>query len=954
MDVEATLDESVLSSVEDYVVAIQSIGSGRFMSRFQEDGQRFFAGFFGAPIFAMTRLAPEVFELPDSSVLMISADSTYAMDGGRWITLFARAQESPHKPSLTICIPSKPERGRPPKPLLLQLPQQILVKDWRRHLEALDVPPDVLAFQYVGFDNLLAATDIFCRHVPGRKLLVFFSALQEALIGRQLLASHGFAPGELINFPMSDDKQQHFAPGAWWLSSTVPSEGSTVSVDQNDVESLRFAALSFELLLAKSKDMKAKELIASVYASRATESIENEDAVHVVRIVPTEGISLATGRFYSMVPRDSGALSWAKDALSAKLVEQVPAETQGQTQNDDRLALMIWLGKAFVEIGSIESSRKADQDTEYVTEAELDEDLVQFESVDAPPIQSSNTNETIATGASAESVAAQPHSPEPRLSRSAGTVNVLAMAAMLGKNGVNPEIAFQESRRLVLEWLANKSFSSLDAFKNQHVESSCGEVTIETDGHSIWAMRFDDRQSMGNGAIWRVEITLMKEQSSAISVRMAQIRSNEDAPAPVASGSPSVVAKIAKQVGMHDVGFALVDVAQKLKGSKDARLIANLLLNQNRCRPVIVISGEVDQSADRLAKRLAGIAYVVRIDRVLADTLIRSFGRDRSVYGNAVRLYRPGFTVNCDYSGHPVWALKGTALPKWLADDVFEQACAISLEFGDLEHRAPSFQAIRSSLADIRQQESESRLHELKREAESISTSAEESIGRLKAINQELESALGEQKAQNTHLVQQVTELESELQATIRERNAAREEVRQLKFQIGSQWSEIQTVYEEREDQVEYPETWDVLETWVELYGKDRLVLHPKAAKAARESPFKDIPLAYKAMDYLVRFYIPMRTRSADDYMARQRSLEVLAELGLEESDVGTADEIKRYKHEYRRKYDDREVTLDRHLKRGVGFGADHQFRLYFYYDENAGKVLVGHMPTHLTNRLSH
>ncbi len=218
----------------------------------------------------------------------------------------------------------------------------------------------------------------------------------------------------------------------------------------------------------------------------------------------------------------------------------------------------------------------------------------------------------------------------------------------------------------------------------------------------------------------------------------------------------------------------------------------------------------------------------------------------------------------------------------------------------------------------------------------------------------ELEASLLEQKARNKYLAEQLTQADQELQATKLERTSALEEVRRLKFKLSNQWNGVETGYSESEEQVEYPESWDDLETWVEVYGQERLVLHPKAAKAARESPFKDIPLAYKAMDYLVRYYIPMRTRSSDDTDAYQRSKQALAEIGLEESDVGTADEIKRYKKEYKRQYDGREVTLDRHLKRGVGFGGDFQFRMYFYYDDVAKKVLVGHMPTHLTNRLSH
>ena len=467
-------------------------------------------------------------------------------------------------------------------------------------------------------------------------------------------------------------------------------------------------------------------------------------------------------------------------------------------------------------------------------------------------------------------------------------------------------------------------------------------------------MRFDDRRSMENGVIWRVEITLLGVGTSAISVRMAQVRSSVEAPPPVASGVPSVVAKIAQQIGLQDAGVALIDSAQHLKGSKDALWLRRLLLNPDRSHPVIAISGKIDQSADRLAKRLAGVAHVVRIDNALSDSLIRSFGRDRSVYGNTVRLYHPGFTVDSDSNQHPIWPLKGTMLPKWLADDIFEQACAISLEIGVLEERAPSFQTIRNLLAEGRQAASELRLSELRRRAESIASSAEGRISQLEAINQELEAALSEQKSQVKQLLDLAAQADAELQATRSELNTTLEELRKLKFQIISQWKIVETGYTEFDDYVEYPDNWDDLETWVELYGQNRLVLHPRAAKAARESPFKDIPLAYKAMDYLVRYYVPMRTRSPDDHDAYQRSKQALAELGLEESDVGTADEIKRYKKQYKRLYEGKEVTLDRHLKRGVGFGGDFQFRLYFYYDIKAEKVLVGHMPTHLTNRLTH
>ena len=952
-------DPATPSTALECIAAIQRVGSGQFTSRFTLEGQQFFASFYGAPFFALSQLAPEAFDRLDSNLLLISSDITLAADNGRWLSLYAKAFRSTNKLSLAVCVPSKPRSLKPPKPLLFQPPQQILIKDWRKHLEALDVPPDVLIFQPLGFDDLASAADEFCRHAAGHKVLVSCATLPDALIARQLLDGRGYAIGQTVGFPLSEDVPQHHAPGAWWFSAIVPTVSEATPASPELTEPLRLASRIFHGHLRQAKDGKDRELLAAIYATRSTEKVEDTDAVRAVRILPAGGICLSTGRFFSEVSSDDNSgFRWEEKVLGADLLTTSPEESTARTQDEERLALMLWLAKAMTEEARRDEPVLPNDKSDDKKAADLADEAPQAAQMTspsgAPSAIEAESTVTVACGISAEPVDAAPAPTRSRLSRSAGTVNVLALAALLGKTGSTSAPAFEKAKKLILDWLANKAFRSLDAAGNHHVEHADGEVTIETDDQGIWAMRFDDRRSMEDGAIWRVEVTLLGKGAAAISVRMAQVRSSEDAPPPVASGAPGVVSKIAQQIGLQDAGVALVDAAQQLKGSKDAPWFLQLLLNPHRSQPVIVVSGNVDQSADRLAKRLVGVAHVVRIDHALSDSLIRHFGRDRSVYGNAVRLYRPGFTADSDPYQHPIWALKGQVLPKWLTDDLFEQACAISLEVGDLEERAPSFQAIRNLLAEGRQAASEHRLAELRRQAETQASSAEEKLSQLQAINRELEGALSELKTQNKHLLELTTQADGELQTTRRERNAALEEIRQLKFQVSNQWNEVETGYAENDDQVEYPDNWDDLETWVELYGQDRLVLHPKAIKAAHESPFKDIPLAYKAMDYLVRHYVPMRTRSADDTDAYQRSKQALAELGLEESDVGTADDIKRYKQEYKRQYDGREVTLDRHLKRGVGFGGEFQFRLYFYYDDKAEKVLVGHMPTHLTNRLTH
>ena len=943
-------------SVTDYAAAVQRVVGGQFTSRFSEDGQRAFASFYGAPFFALSKLAPEAIEALGANLLVIAADPGIADDGGRWLSLYAKVHKPAQKFNLTVCVPGKPRAGKAPKPLLFQPPQQVLVKEWSKHLEALDELPDVLIYQPTSLEDLESAAGKFSRFAPGKKLLVSCNSLPDVSIARSLLRLRGFEAGEVLAFQASQGDVQHHAAGSWWFSAMIPSLADLRVPDDELVDGLRMAHCVFIGHLGPARNRAAWNSVAAVYATRSSPNVEGV-AVCSVLTLPDGGICLNTGRFFSRSSANGDTEFHWEDAraLSADLLASVPSEDSTRTQDEDRLALMLWLGRV-VQEGARDSGSSLLPEGSAITSDAQDLEpkdrskLETHEYVDEPcdPAPDATSSEAVSSVSSPEMPA------RPRLSRSAGTVNVLAFAAMLGKPGASSAGSFESAKKDVLQWLSNKGFRSLDSVSNQHAEHADGEVTIETDGQGIWAMRFDDRKSMADGAIWRVEVTLLGVGASALSVRMAQVRSNEEAPPPVASGVPSVVSKVAQHIGLQDAGVALVDSAKRLRGANDVAWFSHLLLNPYRGQPVIVISGNVDASADRLAKRLVGVAHVLHVDKSISDGLIRNFGRDRAVFGNAVRLYRPGFSADADPFQHPLWVLKGAALPKWLADELFEHACTISLEIGDLEERAPSFHSIRNLLAEGRLATSEQRLIELRREAESIASTAEERIGRLQAINEELEALLSEQKARNKYLAEQLTQADQELQSTKLERTSALEEVRQLKFKLSNQWNEVETGYSESEDQVEYPESWDDLETWVEVYGQEKLVLHPKAAKAARESPFKDIPLAYKAMDYLVRYYIPMRTRSSDDTDAYQRSKQALAELGLEESDVGTADEIKRYKKEYKRQYDGREVTLDRHLKRGVGFGGDFQFRMYFYYDDVAKKVLVGHMPTHLTNRLSH
>lgn len=539
-----------------------------------------------------------------------------------------------------------------------------------------------------------------------------------------------------------------------------------------------------------------------------------------------------------------------------------------------------------------------------------------------------------------------------KLSQGAGTVNVAAFAASLAGKG---DDRYAQTIQHVRAWIKRHGFE-VDADRSSFaVESDSGEVSIETDGRALWAMRYDDRRAMSTGATWRVEITVIREPLPAIGLRLSQIRSKSCTSSPAASGMPAVIRTIAADSGLEDSGYPLRCGVQDLRGGKGGEALVDMLLSPGRAQPVLVVGADVDESATRLAERIVGLGHVVRIDRAALDRMIARVGKERSTLGRAVRLYRPGFTASGDPLEHPVWRLSGNQIPKWLADAIFEDVAAASVA-QDLDERVPSFQDVREILAERRRDEAARQVDALRERFESGLSIKDVQIQEIAADRAALRGKLAEAMELVDALKARNDALEADLKTARRDVKAIKDELRQAQYQITAQWSPEGTVDSPDGDAVEgyYPDTWDDLEEWVESFGMGRILLMPGVQKRAMESGFRNIPLAYMALEYLARYYVPMRLRRPDDPKPKEESDAALNRLGLDLSRVGVALDDHRYAEDYTRVYKGRRYTFDMHLKSGVGFDPATLFRLYFCYDKEQEVVLVGSMPGHLTNRLTH
>lgn len=122
-------------------------------------------------------------------------------------------------------------------------------------------------------------------------------------------------------------------------------------------------------------------------------------------------------------------------------------------------------------------------------------------------------------------------------------------------------------------------------------------------------------------------------------------------------------------------------------------------------------------------------------------------------------------------------------------------------------------------------------------------------------------------------------------------------------------------------------------------------MLTPRARASAESSRFEDSDLIYEALCLLAFEYRDMcMGASREAFVGR------LEALGLDESRSVSDYTVSR---EYHVDYKGAPALLERHLKRGVARDERQCLRIYFFYDRRDQVVVVGHLPGHLTTRLT-
>lgn len=509
------------------------------------------------------------------------------------------------------------------------------------------------------------------------------------------------------------------------------------------------------------------------------------------------------------------------------------------------------------------------------------------------------------------------------------------------------------ARRLILEWAHEKwpTLITEDHFERSSFEFSRPGVSIEfvcNADQSIWAFRVE-HLDLGAARTWTTEMVV----AAAGDIDMVGLR-NYCAYSGLAAtprpSSPRVLRSLAKACHLLDAGREVGEFKFVSASSECEDLVA-LLCSENRTLPVVVLStreqtGTFSLHPVGLIKHLSGLAHIYLLDRDAANTLGLLLSGRHVVFDGAVRTFYPGFSLDSDPFNHPVASL--SRIEAW--EDNF-----------DVELKGPA--AFQRFLMDSMHAFSVRRVAQL------------ESWSSYQSIKREIGLAAGSQSQDRDH-GKQLEELRAEnevLQELLQDDSDARvwrdwsesldSENAELRQQLNAERALNQVLSGELDrwragggaDSDSLPTDYQEIPDWVGRNYASKVRLHSRAIRSLKSAIYRDVELVCRAIQFLAEEFHQTKTLGGKDLL-KERD-EKLNELGLELSPSLAEHRLGEFREQYTVDYQSGQSTkhvLDMHLKtKGNSKDPRNCLRIYFFWDPQNEVVVIGHLPSHLDNRLT-
>jgi hypothetical protein len=511
--------------------------------------------------------------------------------------------------------------------------------------------------------------------------------------------------------------------------------------------------------------------------------------------------------------------------------------------------------------------------------------------------------------------------------------------------------AFDLAIEACVDWISPKAGGRLPTsaragepfdLEEQYQANPCRATRLDAVDGNIWAARLDERvEASSDGSTparsWITEMFVERRvgQMVRFGAQLSCVGRPDDRGYELTR--PRLVLDVLEKLSAEADGVALQESPTVIDLAQVDELEA-LLYDPVRRLPVLVATRDengrslVDPIS--ISRRLSGTVHIVDLLPEASWELTRSLGRRMSVFGGALRVYMPGLTDEDEEPfRHPLFLKRNVPAIhtlRMLADRLLPLTLRESGHDGAFhrvsEIRRSSFQAV--ALAD--------------RLAPATAPEFQESNEVLRRQVDELLQDLQSAETLNED------EMRTRLDVEARE-EALKAEVETLKRRLTEAL---------RERPVESPgavvpdrqlESYEDLEDWAEdVLGED-IVLMPQAAKDCRKNGSAAMLRRIESVLLVLRDeYVPARKSADRD--ARLKAERSLQTLGFEDTPCFATREDARNWAQYSVVYRNEKTVLYDHFKNGNGYDNSSQARIYYAWDDDLERLVIGKMPSHLRN----
>lgn len=479
------------------------------------------------------------------------------------------------------------------------------------------------------------------------------------------------------------------------------------------------------------------------------------------------------------------------------------------------------------------------------------------------------------------------------------------------------------------------------AFTLDHGGTVAEAAAWSSDDARVWAARLrypDDRVA---GRVWRTEVTVTTSKGTTRTAVRLDVADREPRLALEVFSVPRLVRWLVRR---QKLSIGDWPVSAELHRGDEVQALAARLTDPRRPLPVILLSlpdhgppawaAELDPA--RFALRLAGIAEIVLVSAGTARALTQTLGEAWRCFGGAVRLFRAPFQPESDAPHrHPLFVpdqirsfrtATGTPFAVHLA--LLAGRESLASHHPDLD--VPTFARVQTRMRELHF----ARAQAAARPPDELLKLAQEELAGAKRRLVELEA---EFDARRRELEELLALAEGERDEALKEAQAARVRIACLEAQLRGQGRDP-------DQHVPLLTSYRELADWAAAHLAGRVVLLPRAVRAARDGLFEDVGLVGRALLYLAGPYRTMRLKGNE--ASRRANETALAELGLENSSVGG--DLERFPERFRVAWRGQKRLLDMHVKKGNARDPRRCLRIYYFWDEVEQLVVVGWLPSHM------